>query len=162
MTHYADLGLNEPVEFIPDDSWKGRHGMILDFPYLQLNNDLVILNFSSFHTYKFHTGEELKACTKDVADKYKLDSSHLESIKDGWTDISIHYSITPVIFDALDKLHSDYRQCNRDLDIILVPFLLMDTLRWNSNWGNWNKVRTCKKVDPRDMSQGIFSDKFCI
>ena len=168
MQEDEELVFNEEHKFQP---WQGRQGMLLaEFPYVQLDNGLVVCNFSSFHTYQFNTGEILGACTKEVADMYKLTSKHSTRRRSRmgslglkyWTDVSIKYHTTNVIMDALNMLHSDHRGCDRDLDIILVPFLLMDILKGATNWDNFSKLRTCKKVDPRDISQGIFSDKFCI
>ena len=151
--------------------------LLLDeFPAITLDNNIRICNFSSFHSYTFDTGEVLPACTKAVADKYKLKDIHKNywnhtrrngyvhsNCKISWMDVSIKYDLTAEIRHSLALLHDI-----NELDIVLVPFLLMDLLKSEGEYYMVNsihstppKIRTCKKVDPRDISQGIFSNKFC-
>jgi hypothetical protein len=144
-----------------------------EFPAITLDNNIRICNFSSFHSYTFDTGEVLPSCTKAVADKYKLKDTHKHernyalngnsNKKVWWMDMSIKYQLTAEIRYSLALLHDI-----NELDVVLVPFLLMDLLKSEGEYYMINsihstppKIRTCKKVDPRDISQGIFSNKFC-
>jgi len=125
-------------------------------------------------------GEILPGCTKDVADKYKLKAEEKESrfVKRRdlsevsseyvaeWTDIELKYKIPMKVLVALGKLHHN-RIDYVDVDIILVPFILMDLLKATDGhatvqeYRGLHKVRTCKKIDVRDEKQGIFNNRFC-
>jgi hypothetical protein len=53
------------------------------------------------------------------------------------------------------------------LDIILVPYPIQAILneKWKKDTRSyiiWCKSRTCRKIDPRDITQGIYSNKFCV
>ena len=152
-----------------------------EFPCITLDNGIRIVNFSSFHGYRFVTGEYLDACTKEVADKYKMHGDHLEemcnSLHDidiNWLDMNIVYTITDDIKEALNGIAKAEDDA---IDIILVPYIVVDTIKRDmdealTNVGRSNaevylsraaiaRIRTCKKVDVRDISIGIYSDKFC-
>ena len=158
--------------------------LLLDqFPMITLNNGISICNFSSFHDYWLRTdehdikGEILPRCTKEVADRHKLIAE--ESLVPRWKG-----------FDTLDDNYPDnsptWMDVNLDLridlhtkkdlyvlakmeklDIILVPYPIQAIL--NEQWKKdtrsyiiWCKSRTCRKIDPRDITQGIYSNKFCV
>ena len=164
--------------------------MLLDqFPMITLNNGVTVCNFSSNHSYKFDTGETLPACLKVTADRHKLsiietkiprwkghdasDSNkyekwefehhNLNENKPDWYDIELTrhslLSHTKKDLEVLAKMNK--------LDIILVPFVVKSIL--NDQWKTdaviykiSKKARTCRKIDPRDNSQGIYSSKFCM
>ena len=122
-------------------------GLLLNkFPYITMDSGIVVCNFTSFHDYWLRAdehdtiGEILPGCTKVVSDAYKL--------------------------DAIEK-ESTFRIDYVDVDIILVPFLLMDLLKATDGhatiqeYRGLHKVRTCKKIDVRDVNQGIFNNRFC-
>ena len=162
-------------------------GLLLKkFPYITMDSGIVVCNFTSFHDYWLRAGEHdtkgeiLPGCTKDVADEYKLKSEEKESTfvkrRDvsevsseyvaEWTDIELKYKIPLKVLFALGQLHNN-RIDYVELDIILVPFLLMDLLKATDGlntiqeYRGLHKVRTCKKIDVRDVSQGIFNNRFC-
>ena len=147
--------------------------MLLDqFPMITLNNGVTVCNFSSNHPYKFDTGETLPACLKITADRHKLDTHEAKTPRwigskkfcegePDWYDVELTHTLpshTKKDLKVLAKMDK--------LDIILVPYPLKSIL--NENWKNdpdtftiWGKARTCRKIDPRDNSQGIYSNKFC-
>ena len=168
-------------------------GLLLKkFPYITMDSGIVICNFTSFHDYWLRAdehdtiGEILPGCTKVVSDAYKLDAIEKESTfkkyKEWtcdlseippewtcvaeWTDIELKYKIPMNILVALGKLHHN-RIDYVDVDIILIPFILMDLLKATDGhatvqeYRGLHKVRTCKKIDVRDVTQGIFNNRFC-
>jgi len=182
--------------------------LLLDqFPMIALNSGVTVCNFSSFHSYKFNTGETLPKCTKETADRHSMktiehkterwkgfetietnryvhqDWSYLDTKehaarlnKEGiawfkekgldrdnpdWYDLELNMLIQKHTLKDLTVL------ANMDkLDIILIPRPVQEIL--NENWQNDPdiykirlKARTCRKLDSRDNSQGIYSNKFC-
>jgi hypothetical protein len=78
-----------------------------------------------------------------------------------WYDLELNMLIQKHTLKDLTVL------ANMDkLDIILIPRPVQEIL--NENWQNDPdiykirlKARTCRKLDSRDNSQGIYSNKFC-
>ena len=133
-------------------------------------------------------GEILPTCTKIVSDRHKLITKEslvprwkgfdtLET--DYWTDWDFDYHKTssdnPDWLDVNLSLSIDLHTMKdlyvlakmKDLHIILVPYPIQAIL--NDKWKNdnrsytvWCKSRTCRKIDPRDITQGIYSNKFCV
>jgi hypothetical protein len=162
-------------------------GLLLKkFPYITMDSGIVICNFTSFHDYWLRAdehdtiGEILPKCTKKIADEYKLKAEEKESIFEKrrdlsevsseyvaeWTDIELKYKIPIKVLIALGQLHNN-RIDYVDVDIILIPFILMDLLKATDGhatiqeYRGLHKVRTCKKIDVRDVTQGIFNNRFC-
>tara|TARA_R100000789_G_scaffold86674_2_gene82877 strand:- start:2138 stop:2671 length:534 start_codon:yes stop_codon:yes gene_type:complete len=161
-----------------------------EFPIIRLKNSIRIVNFSSLHSYTFDTGEVLPGCDSEVTYKYKLECSHeyeprwinvnehetsaygedymRASMGDPeYHDVRIHYSLSEPIQDMLRLLANRHY-----VDIILVPFPVRQCIKEEydeleqivppSEENNiLYKTRTCKKVDPRDISKGISSVEFC-
>ena len=72
------------------------------YPSIELNSGLRIVNFSSPHSYKFHTGETLMQCNDDVASNTKLEENHKYiQNKKGWEDVSIQYDLSAQIYNDL-------------------------------------------------------------
>ena len=150
--------------------------LLNEFPCITMNNGIVICNFTSFHDYwlrsdeKDTIGEILPGCTKEVADKYKLKSFENTDIffkqatastgTTVWVDIELEHTIPSGVINRLADLH---RYNDGEIDIILLPYLLMDLLKQHHgpNAGGFNKIRVCKKIDVRDVTQGIFNSRFC-
>ena len=133
-------------------------------------------------------GNVLFACTKTVADNHKLiteevltprwsgfkteqtkgadkfffDTYELDRNDPDWLDVELSLSIdlhTMKDMYVLAKM--------KDLDIILVPYPIQSILneRWRidtKSYMIWCKSRTCRKIDPRDITQGVYSNKFCV
>mgnify|MGYP006401089103 FL=1 len=132
-------------------------------------------------------GETLPGCTKVVADRHKLITE--ESLNPRWKGFdSLDTDLNKVFFKIhdLDAKNPDWLDVNlslsidlhtmkdlyvlakiKDLHIILVPYPIQAILnnKWkedNRSYTVWCKSRTCRKIDPRDITQGIYSNKFCV
>ena len=94
-----------------------------------------------------------------------------------WYDIDLVYKMPEHMFEALAEIAS-----HSFVDIILVPFPVMQCFKAHEfsfskkfmmrvheerKEGRdkymmiLDKIRVCKKVDPRDVSKGILSNEFC-
>ena len=134
-----------------------------EFPIIKLFNGLNVMNFSSPHSYVFHTREVLPACSDEVAQKYKLDSDHTLHDRGVYSDVLIKYNISDDMFNILVKA-TEYN----GIDIILVPYPVLDAwstmVRQDVHEAAWCeqvllKIRTCK-LDDR-VTKAIRSDQFC-
>lgn len=137
------------------------------YPSIKLDSGIRIVNYSSPHTYKFHTGEELPACSDEVAQSTKLVANHgkaasldLYGENRGWDDISINYSLSLMQEEELTELAKF-----DEIDIILVPYPVLNALKeehkHESAWDDvFYKVRVCKLHDR--ITKVIKSDEFCV
>ena len=170
-----------------DCGLRGGELLLDQFPMIELNSGVTVCNFSSFHSYKFDTGEILPACLKETADRHKLTTTedktprwkghdslyssgfgewefehyNLDEDKPDWYDIELSMSIPAHTVKDLKILAKMDK-----LDIIMVPYPIQSILgkEWKKNsdmYTIWCKSRTCRKIDPRDHSQGVYSNKFC-
>ena len=162
------------------------------FPVITLNSGVTICNFSSFHDYWLRfdehdpKGETLPGCTKVVADRHKLFTT--ESLVPRWKGFDTLETDNSQLIQSynLDEDNPDWVDVNlsleidlhtmkdlyvlakmKDLHIILVPYPIQAILndKWkddNRSYTVWCKSRTCRKIDPRDITQGIYSNKFCV
>ena len=85
-----------------------------------------------------------------------------------WYDIDLVYKMPEHMFEALAEIAS-----HSFVDIILVPFPVMQCFKAHEFSFSHplyqspqymmilDKIRVCKKVDPRDVSKGILSNEFC-
>ena len=133
-------------------------------------------------------GITLPACTKEVADNHKLITE--EVITPRWSGFRVEQTkdADKPFFEMyeLDRLYSDWLDVElslsidlrttqdlhvlakmKDLDVILVPYPIQSILneRWridSKSYTIWCKSRTCRKIDPRDITQGVYSNKFCV
>ena len=136
------------------------------YPSIKLNSGVRVVNYSSPHAYKFHTGEELPACSNEVAQSTKLVANHGKNeSKDlygdprGWDDISINYSLSLMQEEELTELAKF-----DEIDIILVPYPVLNALKEeNEHISAWDdvfyKVRVCKLHDR--VTKVIRSNEFC-
>ena len=129
------------------------------YPSIKLDSGIRIVNYSSPHTYKFHTGEELPACSDEVAQDTKLETNHSKVYNDnGWLDVSINYALSELQVEELAKL-ADFDV----IDIILIPYPVMTSIKDEESpfWDDvYDKVRVCKLHDR--VTKVIRSDEFCI
>ena len=134
------------------------------YPAIQLDSGIWVVNYSSPHPYKFHTGEILPACSDKVAIKDKLDSEHqkIHNPK-GWYDIDIKYILTEeqqLMLKIICRIGF--------IDIVLVPYPVMNCIKECNLGANVvqlkklikDKIRVCK-LDDR-VTKVIRSDEFCI
>ena len=149
------------------------------YPSIKLDSGIRIVNYSSPHTYKFHTGEELPACSDKVAQDTKLKANHgREKTDKGWYDIFINYSLTNMQKKELKTLSAF-----NEIDIILVPYPVASALKElltdlhtqsiavclsdneeddysKLKRAQWDKIRVCKLHDR--VTKVIRSDEFCV
>ena len=139
------------------------------YPSIKLDSGIRIVNYSSPHTYKFHTGEELPACSNKVAQDTKLEAHHHSEFNEGgWKDIRINYSLSGMQEEELLKLAE-----LAVIDIILIPYPVMtaikDFIRHSDYYDSYiqvyegtvlKKVRVCKLHDR--VTKVIRSDEFCV
>tara|TARA_R110002167_G_scaffold77050_4_gene214266 strand:- start:1028 stop:1435 length:408 start_codon:yes stop_codon:yes gene_type:complete len=129
------------------------------YPSIKLDSGIRIVNYSSPHTYKFHTGEELPACSNEVAQDTKLEAHHSKVYNDnGWLDVSINYALSELQVEELAKL-ADFDV----IDIILIPYPVMTSIKDQESpfWDDvYDKVRVCKLHDR--VTKVIRSDEFCV
>ena len=132
------------------------------YPSIKLESGIRVVNYSSPHSYVFHTGEVLPACSDKVAQETKLEANHGKVYNDkGWLDVSISYCLSKMQHEELPKLVAF-----NEIDIILVPYPVLNALKselnWETYWADivWEKIRVCK-LDDR-VTKVIRSDEFCI
>ena len=124
-----------------------------------LSQGIRVVNYSSPHSYTFHTGEVLPACSDEVARETKLEAHHNKTYNDkGWLDVSINYALSELQYKELPEL------ATLDVvDIILVPYPVMDCLKsYHMDFTTkvLSKIRVCKLHDR--VTKVIRSDEFCI
>ncbi|MAH43347.1 hypothetical protein CL614_06575 [archaeon] len=127
---------------------------------LHLQNGIAIVNFSSPHSFKFITGEELGACDVDWTKKMALNIKETETVtlsneyspERTWTDVQLDISIPKNVKKVLDELTND-----RYVDIVLVPFMMLEAMK--SEGLNTSKFRTIRIADR--ITKEIYSDRFC-
>lgn len=121
-------------------------------PVITLKNGIRVANLSSPHSFKFITGEELPACSAEVANRLKLEQVEKEvpGIK-GTIDIELTFQMSAAVREELDVLSG-----REDIDIVIVPFPVMNALKEERPIG---KFRVCRVADR--VTKAIFSDKFC-
>jgi|TARA_Y100000310_G_scaffold185079_1_gene185172 hypothetical protein len=136
------------------------------YTQITLKNGLTIVNFSSPHPFTFTTGEILPACEPEWVEKMSLDiyeestERHLRNSYTRWNDIKMSVGIPD---NVRKKLW--YAQIGSDIDIILVPFMLLQALKdcdyyWGSDKDNIWKCRTIRCADR--ITKEIYPDRFCI
>ena len=134
-----------------------------EFPIIKLFNGVNIMNFSSPHSYVFHTKEVLPACSDEVAQKYKLDSNHILYDRGIYSDVLIKYDISDDMYRALQGA-----TIYDGIDIILVPYPVLGAwsamVRQDVHEAAWCeqvllKIKTCKYDDR--VTKAIRSDQFC-
>jgi hypothetical protein len=138
-------------------------------PVVHLSNGLRVVNFSSPHPFNFVDGSELAACSKDRSKALELGrkgdierpwQNALHAVKGEVLAVTPVFSITPAVEAELDALQECW-----DVDIILVPFPVLQLLREQSIGQDWphamdrfSKVGTVIMADRITKAAAI--DKF--
>jgi len=131
---------------------------------ITLNNGIRICNFSSPHSFRFNTGEELPACDPERSQELMLvqEETEMHNPK-GWTDIYMTFKMSYTVKAELVKLSHD-----PEIDIILVPFPVMEAAK-NMTSNDlapelaekiFAKIRVCRTADR--VTKTIYSNRFCI
>ena len=131
-----------------------------DCPIVQLKNGLRVANFSSPHPFTFDDGTVLPACDSDRCNAMSLRVVEDEIVGARWTDISIHFHLTPLVIEELTRVAS-----LPEIDIVLVPFPVLQCIQSHrceqivpTCW--ITKFRVIRTVDR--VSKIISSSRFCI
>ena len=126
----------------------------MNMPTATLSNGLVVANFSSPHQFNFEDGTILGACSPNRAKALMLESSEKETYNaGGWTDIQLQFKMSKVIMEAIVN-----SRCAMGIDIILVPFPVMEALKLeNLPVGKMRVIRVKNRV-----TKEIFCDRFCV
>lgn len=122
-------------------------------PIVTLASGIRIVNFSSAHAFTFSDGSVLEGCPRELAEALKFEAKE-ELIPNGrgWTDVKLSFDMGEVMREALLALEGYV-----DIDIILVPFVVMDAIRISGM--TCTKARVQRKVDR--FSQIVSADRFC-
>ena len=131
--------------------------MSLECPVITLKNGLRIANWSSPHPFTFTTGEILPECDEKRVKLMNLDITETILDAKGWDDVEIHIDIPQHVYFDLIEL-----QDNPDIDIILVPFMVLNALKKNKTC-NLKHVDKCRCIRMANrMTKTIYPDKFCL
>lgn len=136
--------------------------MNTNHPTVTLKNGLRVANFSSPHAFYFDDGSVLPAVSEELCKRLSLDQIEREYkryYKDGlflYTDIVLRFEMNSVVDQALSTLLN-----NSDVDIVLVPFPVMEAWKNQGNTTILNHKIKVVRVKDR-VSKVIYSDRFCI
>lgn len=122
-------------------------------PAISLKNGLRVANFSSPHEFNFEDGSVLPACTKERAMVLNLARNDREVLWDGprspsWPTeelvlaVTPGFATTPEIIAELAELEGHW-----DVDIVLVPFPVLQSLRDEKMLEKFKKVATVIMAD---------------
>ncbi len=128
-------------------------------PVITLNNGIRIANWSSPHPFTFVTGEVLPACEHERVKSMSLDIDENIINNERWEDIEMSVSVPEEVYEDLQKL-----QYNDEIDIILVPFMVLDALKnsYSTLYGSLSTDK-CRVIRVADrITKTIYSNKFCI
>ena len=128
-------------------------------PVITLDNGITIANWSSPHEFTFTTGEVLPACEPGRAKSMSLDIDENIVNNEQWEDIEMSTSVPESVYEDLQKL-----QYNDKIDIILVPFMVLDALKnsYSTLYGSLSTDK-CRVIRVSDrVTKEIYPDKFCI
>jgi len=127
-------------------------------PVITLDNGIRIANWSSPHEFKFTTGEVLPACTPERVKLMSLEIDEIVVNNEKWKDIEMSTKVTETIYDDLRKLQDD-----DEIDIILVPFMVLDALKnsYSTSYGSLSTEK-CRVIRVANrVTKEIYPDKFC-
>lgn len=136
----------------------------MNSPRITLSNGLTIANFSSPHPFTFTTGEILPACKPKWVKKMSLDIDEKEipmpkEFQDFvWYDIKLTITIPQHVSEQIVLLNKD-----TDIDIILVPFMVLKALNKHHNKFAYSYFKKCRVIRVADrVTKEIYPDRFCI
>lgn len=122
-----------------------------------LSNGVRVCNFSSPHAFKFTDGTELPAVPPEVCERLSLERETVETPWDelpGVWAVQPRYGLTAAVMERLTELNdSEY------VDVLIVPFPLLETLRRLGIDGRYYKAATIM-LDDR-VTKTCHIDRFC-
>lgn len=128
-------------------------------PVVSLGSGLMVANFGSPHQFDFEDGSTLERCSQERVEAVSLRNGDTEvtgTLPNGKsvTIISKRFILTNTIVRELTALQDDV-----NVDVILVPFPLLDALRQAGELENYSKVATVYSVDRQ--TKKVSTSKFC-
>lgn len=147
----------------------GRGYKMENMPTVKLTNGIIVGNFSSPHTFEFADGTILPACSKERAEKLKMNftENHVESPSKMWKDIKPQIELTNEINEELNFIIDwlDNGELN-EVHVILIPLMMMSALKEETrskycpSFINSLNLRVMKAVSRTDKRLRI--DEFCV
>jgi hypothetical protein len=146
----------------------GVLGTLIAAPVINLSNGLRVANFSSPHPFNFVDGSVLPACDEERSKVLSMDRKDVETewagplhgVKGGIVAVKPVFVLTYVVMRTLVDLQESW-----DVDLIMVPFPLLQALRDNGHldaakdgWPAFTKVGTVIMADRITKAAAI--DKF--
>lgn len=109
-----------------------------------INNNLRVWNFSSYHPFNFSNGDFLPGCSEERANRLMLDVTETEEKRSDWTDISIRFEMSKVVYEELIKII--YSKIS---GIIIVPLPVLSAMKIKDMDLQYSNIyfRTCRVVD---------------
>ena len=135
---------------------------ITEAPAVNLSNGLRVVNFSSPHPFNFVDGVELPACSKERSSALNMGRekdievpwpNQLHAVSGPILAVTPVFTMTPAVEAELVELQESW-----DVDIIMVPFPLLQLLREQDLLGRFNKAATVIMADRITKAAAI--DKF--
>lgn len=126
-------------------------------PSLQLTNGVRVVNFSSPHEFNFASGEILAACDPDRARDLAMTRTEEARPWPGLLGISAivpRFQLSTAVVEELEKLQQDAA-----VDVILVPFPLLEAIRAEGMYERYTKAATICLADR--VTKAIHTDRFC-
>jgi hypothetical protein len=120
-------------------------------PTVKLSNGVVVGNFSLPHSLTFTDGSILPACSEARADALILtpEEREFQGIK-GTRDVYATFKMTEEVRAEMHR-----QEANRNVDILIVSLLVMETLE-DFGWS----MRISKARVARVADNGYFHDRF--
>ena len=140
-----------------------------NMPTVKLTNGIIVGNFSSPHTFEFADGTILPACSKERAEKLKMNftENYVESPSKMWKDIKPQIELTNEINEELNFITDwlDNGELN-EVHVILIPLMMMSALKEETrskycpSFINSLNLRVMKAISRTDKRLRI--DEFCV
>ena len=129
----------------------------MEMPVIQLNNGLKVANFSSPHTFRFTSGEELDRCSKERSSSLMLKVVEVEEPQESWTDIQISFRLNDAVSEALEAAERVAK--DEGVNIILVPLPVMSSVKEAGRLADFPSIRTVRMACRETKT--IHPDRFC-
>lgn len=124
-------------------------------PVVTLSNGVRVANFSSPHSFRFTDGSLLPACEPERVARLSMDASEFELPGlCGTTDIDISFEISAAVASQLVAAQND-----GDIDIVIVPRIVLEALKETNRQFLCRKARTIRMADRQ--SKIAHHDRFC-
>ena len=130
-----------------------------EMPTVETEAGLIIANFSSPHPFNFDDGTVLAGCESDRVTELMLQTEEVVIVKTERMElINLNFIMSDAVLDALSVALA------QDVDIVLVPFPVLDA--WKKNYGvspavNVRAVVATMRMSSRETKRA-YADKFCI